>query len=185
MARNIEIKEPYLADLVERVCYNLIYKNGGHELTRCTLTLKNGSKVFGYSGRPLSLSDRWETEEDLYKRACKLALEDAVKNLKTDYLTTLNGTNNMTQFFLSEDKMRNEIADVRYLNVEDTTLSICVIILKNGYTVTGESSCIDPAKFNAEIGKKIAYENAFNKLWGILGYVEKQRWFTETQTKQE
>lgn len=91
----------------------------------------------------------------------------------------------MTNYFLSEDAIKAKIADTKYINVEGTTMTICVIILENGYAVTGESSCIDPAKFNPEIGMKIAYSNAFDKLWGVLGYEVKQRWYEETQTKAE
>ncbi|WHP06721.1 Gp49 family protein [Acinetobacter corruptisaponis] len=39
-------------------------------------------------------------------------------------------------------------------------LTFCVLVLKNGFTVTGESACISPENFDAEIGRKVAYENA-------------------------
>lgn len=54
-------------------------------------------------------------------------------------------------------------------------LTFCVIILKNGFTVTGESACASPENFDAEIGKKIAYENAREKIWVLEGYLLKQR----------
>ena len=49
-------------------------------------------------------------------------------------------------------------------------LTFCVLVLKNGYTVTGESACASPENFNAEIGRKIARQNAVNKIWPILGF---------------
>ena len=55
------------------------------------------------------------------------------------------------------------------------TLTFCVLILKNGFTVTGESACASPENFNAEIGKKIAYQNAREKIWLLEGYLLKQR----------
>ena len=54
-------------------------------------------------------------------------------------------------------------------------LTFCVLILKNGFTVTGESACASPENFDAEIGKKIAYENARNKIWQIEGYLLKEK----------
>lgn len=54
---------------------------------------------------------------------------------------------------------------------EAKLLTLCVIVLKNGFTVTGESACADSAKFNAEIGMKIARANALNKVWPLMGYV--------------
>jgi len=49
-------------------------------------------------------------------------------------------------------------------------LTFCVLVLRNGFTVTGESACASPENFNAEIGRKIARENAVNKIWPLLGY---------------
>ena len=49
-------------------------------------------------------------------------------------------------------------------------LTFCVLILDNGFTVTGESACASPENFNAEIGRRIARENAVNKIWPLLGF---------------
>jgi len=49
-------------------------------------------------------------------------------------------------------------------------LTFCVLILRNGFTVTGESACASPENFDAEIGRKVARANAVNKIWPLLGY---------------
>jgi hypothetical protein len=49
-------------------------------------------------------------------------------------------------------------------------LTFCVLVLANGFTVTGESACVSPANFNAEIGKKVARQNAITKIWPLMGY---------------
>lgn len=49
-------------------------------------------------------------------------------------------------------------------------LTFCVIVLRNGFTVTGESACASPENFDAEIGRKIARQNAVNKIWPLLGF---------------
>jgi hypothetical protein len=54
-------------------------------------------------------------------------------------------------------------------------LTFCVLVLRNGFTVTGESACASPENFNAEIGRKIARENARNKIWPLEGYLLKQK----------
>lgn len=54
-------------------------------------------------------------------------------------------------------------------------LTFCVLVLRNGFTVTGESACASPENFDAEVGRKVARENARNKLWPLLGYVLKDR----------
>ena len=60
------------------------------------------------------------------------------------------------------------------------TLTFCVLILKNGFTVTGESACASPDNFDAEIGKKIAYQNAREKIWMLEGYLLKQKLYETT-----
>lgn len=49
-------------------------------------------------------------------------------------------------------------------------LTFCVLVLKNGFTVTGESACASPENFDAEIGRKIARQNAVAKVWPLMGY---------------
>lgn len=54
-------------------------------------------------------------------------------------------------------------------------LTFCVLTLENGFTVTGESACASPENFDAEIGRKIARDNAVNKVWMLEGYPLKQQ----------
>ncbi|MFK3971101.1 Gp49 family protein [Pseudomonas sp. NPDC087358] len=54
-------------------------------------------------------------------------------------------------------------------------LTFCVIVLRNGFTVTGESACASPENFNAELGQKIARQNAEQKIWPLMGYALKQQ----------
>lgn len=54
-------------------------------------------------------------------------------------------------------------------------LTFCVLVLGNGFTVTGESACVSPENFDAEIGRKVARQNAINKVWPLLGYALRDR----------
>lgn len=56
-----------------------------------------------------------------------------------------------------------------------TTLTVCALTLQNGFQVTGESAAASPENFDEEIGKKIARDNARNKIWALEGYLLKQR----------
>lgn len=49
-------------------------------------------------------------------------------------------------------------------------LTFCVLVLRNGFTVTGESACASPENFDAELGRKIARQNAIAKVWPLMGY---------------
>lgn len=54
-------------------------------------------------------------------------------------------------------------------------LTFCVLTLRNGFMFTGESACADPSFYNAEIGRKVARENAINKCWPVMGYALRSR----------
>ena len=54
-------------------------------------------------------------------------------------------------------------------------LTFCVLVLRNGFTVTGESACASPENFDAELGRKIARQNAISKVWPLMGYALKER----------
>lgn len=62
-----------------------------------------------------------------------------------------------------------EVAD-RTVAPSVKTLTFCVLTLKNGYTVTGESNCVDPNNFDAALGRKIARKKAVDKIWPLLGF---------------
>ena len=69
------------------------------------------------------------------------------------------------------------IAKEQYHLFEGTTLTVCCLTLLNGYTVTGESAPVNPENFNTEIGRKIARQNARDKIWMLEGYLLKQHLF--------
>lgn len=84
---------------------------------------------------------------------------------------------------VTEEMVKDNIAAVNYFTAADGVnmtdapthpahrlLTFCIIVLKNGFTVTGESACASPANFNKEIGESIAYQQAFNKIWALMGY---------------
>jgi hypothetical protein len=52
-----------------------------------------------------------------------------------------------------------------------TTLTVCALTLRNGFHVVGESAAASPSNFDAELGKKIARDNARNKIWALEGYL--------------
>lgn len=81
---------------------------------------------------------------------------------------------------VTKDQITAKITKVEYHRIPATTLTICVITMENGFTVTGESACADWLEFNKEKGESIAYDNAFEKLWPLEGYLLKQRMHEES-----
>lgn len=52
-----------------------------------------------------------------------------------------------------------------------TTMTVCALKLRNGFVVIGESAAASPENFDATIGKRIARDNARNKIWALEGYL--------------
>lgn len=79
-------------------------------------------------------------------------------------------------YFTAEDGLRSATlqglcdSDAGRLPVSLGLLTFCVLVMRNGFTVTGESACASPENFDAEIGCKIARQNAVQKIWPLLGY---------------
>ncbi|WP_005537666.1 Gp49 family protein [Aggregatibacter actinomycetemcomitans] len=82
---------------------------------------------------------------------------------------------------LTYEHIKSVIKSVEYVHVG--VLTICVLTLQNGFTVTGESACLSLATYDTEIGRKIARDNAEDKIWMLEGYLAKQRMFEATQSK--
>ena len=60
-----------------------------------------------------------------------------------------------------------------------TTLTVCCLILENGFTVTGQSAAASPENFDEEIGRKIARADAREKIWQLEGYLLRERLFLQ------
>lgn len=54
-------------------------------------------------------------------------------------------------------------------------LTVCFLVLKNGFTIVGKSACASPENFNAELGRKIARQDAANQIWPLEGYALRER----------
>ena len=85
---------------------------------------------------------------------------------------------------LTPNLINDTIEGVKYINrdthpeLDLNTLTICVLILKNGQRVIGESACVSPENFKAEEGKTAAYRKAVDKIWELEAYALRERLFT-------
>lgn len=77
------------------------------------------------------------------------------------------------------------IKDKDFHVFENSCLTVCCLTLQNGFTVTGESACASPENFDAEIGEKIAFENARNKIWALEGYLLKEKLYRQPATAKD
>jgi len=81
---------------------------------------------------------------------------------------------------LTPELIDSKIGATKFHRLTDV-LTVCVISLKNGFTVTGESACASPENYNQEIGEKIAFQNAREKIWQLEGYLLKQNLYEQAK----
>lgn len=59
--------------------------------------------------------------------------------------------------------------------VEDVKLgeksTVVSVTLPNGFVIIQSSSCVDPANYDHELGKKICLERVEEKVWELEGYL--------------
>lgn len=87
----------------------------------------------------------------------------------------------MTNKSVTVQSIADKIKGESYIVLDGTTTTVCVLTLENGYIVTGESACVDPASFNKQLGEKYSRERAFEKIWTLEGYLLKERLFQESK----
>jgi len=109
------------------------------------------------------------------KTAPRVTPADIEANIASEhYFTAMNGVEGVdpkaTVYGTSDEDIPDELG----------RLTFCVLVLKNGFTVTGESVGASHGNFDPQIGIKvsraneIARENAIQKLWPLMGYALKQ-----------
>jgi len=76
---------------------------------------------------------------------------------------------------VTPERLEEVVISEQYHIFDNSTFTACLLTLKNGYTVLGESACASPENFNAELGRKIARGNAINKIWQLEGYLLREK----------
>lgn len=78
---------------------------------------------------------------------------------------------------VTEASIQARIKSVEYFHIS-LTVTICNITMVNGFSIRGESACVDPRNFDADIGKTYAYKDAMSKVWAFEGYILAERRLT-------
>lgn len=110
-----------------------------------------------------------------------IVLADEVKRLRGTPMTDEQAieseiqAKNLNAPRLSPEKIDAVIMVEDYYVFPGTTLTVCCLTLRNGFTVTGESAAASPANFDAELGRKVARSHARDKIWALEGYLLRDR----------
>ena len=76
----------------------------------------------------------------------------------------------LTSPLVTPAMLESKIKSEEYLVFEGSTFTACLLTLENGFTVLGESPSVSPENFDVEIGRKIARDNAKNKIWAMKDF---------------
>lgn len=96
----------------------------------------------------------------------KVTLADIEENIVSEYyFTAFDGALQASGGLLSYTDAETPLC----------LLTFCVFVLRNGFTVTGEASCVSPENFDPELGRKIARQKAVEKTWPLMGYELRSR----------
>ena len=104
------------------------------------------------------------------KTAARVTPADIEANIVSEHYFTA-GDGYAGALSISEEFAEKQDAE-RVINPPEQLdlLTFCVLVLRNGFTVTGESACASPENFDADIGRKVARQNAVQKIWPLMGY---------------
>lgn len=75
---------------------------------------------------------------------------------------------------VTPERIEQVIAREDYRRVNGT-LTVCVLELENGFSVTGISACASPENYDEAIGQRLARDDAKRKIWALEGYLLRQR----------
>ena len=79
---------------------------------------------------------------------------------------------------ITEEDIRKRIVSEEYIRLGRTT-TLCHVTLDNGFSVRGESACVDPAGFDDKVGRDLAFKDAVRKLWQFFGFALMEKVFLE------
>lgn len=75
---------------------------------------------------------------------------------------------------VSEESIKAKIASVKFHTIDEFG-TMCIIRMANGWVSTGFSAPADVRNFDAEVGRRYAYDNAFKLLWPLEGYLLREK----------
>lgn len=165
--------------LWSETCVNLLCEDGSQPSS--VLIWQPGCG--GYYFKPDQVD---EIEREIQAKgltAARVTPADVESNIVSEhYFRASDGVNGAAWLAAMDDNGDVNAYAAPIPDVSLTLLTFCVLRLRNGFTVTGESACASPENFDEELGRKIARQNAVDKVWPLMGYELRSRLAAAAQT---
>lgn len=104
------------------------------------------------------------------QKAPRVSADDLEREIASEHYFTADDGARTGFVFAGRGHLPHGLAPDETIPESLKRLTFCVLVLRNGFTVTGESACVSAENFDAETGRKIAREKAVEKLWLLLGW---------------
>ena len=73
--------------------------------------------------------------------------------------------------YVSQDSAESVIEEEHYFRVPGTCTMICALVLRNGFTVSADAACADPANYIEETARQRSRAKAKEKIFQHLAYL--------------
>lgn len=80
---------------------------------------------------------------------------------------------------VTQDKIEAKIVSESYTVLPSGKVTICELILENGFSVIGKSGVVDKSLFNEQIGQMLSRQDAINNIWPLEGYLLQQEQYNK------
>lgn len=84
---------------------------------------------------------------------------------------------------VTEEQMRTRITSCIYTHPVKTVTQ-CHLVLDNGFSVSGESSCVNAENYDEDVGRRLAHDAAFKKLWPLFGFLLAEKQFKKAKKRE-
>lgn len=108
----------------------------------------------------MTSTEKYVSEEELNQKAVapRVTLEQLEANILDE------------AYFTAGSAFKNEDLKGEKYHPSMDLLTFCVLVLRNGFTVTGQAACASPENFDPEIGRRVARGDAVRQVWALMGY---------------
>ncbi len=72
--------------------------------------------------------------------------------------------------FVTTEAVEEACDGVQFHHFPGTTVTVCCLKLINGFTIVGQSACVNPDNFDPELGKELAYDDAKQQVFRFLAF---------------
>lgn len=86
-----------------------------------------------------------------------------------------------TKYKVTPEYVQSMIVGKTFTILPSGKVMVCELTLKNGFTVRGEASVVDPANFVQAIGEEKSYARAVEQVWVLAGFAMQELMYKDQQ----